>query len=47
MFKLIRLAIFSALAFFAGVMIERFQMSESCVGAGGAVRGGLCRGLRP
>ena len=45
MFKPVRLAVFSMLAFFAGMMTERYQIGEMCRDAGGAVTGRICRGV--
>ncbi|MEL7258860.1 MAG: hypothetical protein AAFN80_13595 [Pseudomonadota bacterium] len=42
MFRLIRLVIFTMLAFVAGVFYERLNTSEACEALGGDMAGGLC-----
>ncbi len=46
MFRLIRLAMFTAIAFVAGLLYERFQASERCAAAGGEQVRGLCMETR-
>lgn len=43
MFRLIRLILFVTLAFFAGMMWERFTEGERCADRGGIMEGGLCQ----
>ncbi|WP_338550067.1 hypothetical protein [Roseovarius phycicola] len=42
MFRLIRLVIFTMLAFVAGVFYERSNTSQACDALGGDMAGGLC-----
>ena len=42
MFGLIRLVVFSALTFVAGVFFERHNVSEACTAQGGLSTDGLC-----
>jgi len=42
MFGLVRLVIFAAVAFVAGVLYERNNASEACKAAGGQYARGLC-----
>lgn len=44
MFKLIRLILFVLLAFVAGQLYERSQVSERCTALGGKMDAGLCKG---
>jgi hypothetical protein len=46
MFKLIRLPVFAAIAFLAGIFHERNTHTERCTAAGGQVSEGLCEGAR-
>jgi len=45
MFRPVRLILLIAAAFLAGLMVERYNVSEKCKQAGGKVDAGLCRGL--
>jgi hypothetical protein len=42
MFRLIRLLMFTAIAFVTGLLYERFQQAERCRAAGGQQVGELC-----
>ena len=42
MFGLIRTAILILVAFVAGLLFERSQASDACVGKGGVFRDGVC-----
>ena len=42
MFGLVRLVVFAAVAFVAGVLYERHNASEACDAAGGQFARGLC-----
>ncbi|NSX53258.1 hypothetical protein [Parasulfitobacter algicola] len=44
MFRLIRLLIFTAAAFVAGIVYQMVQHSEKCSQAGGEVVRGICTG---
>ncbi|MGA9250948.1 MAG: hypothetical protein WBV78_20750 [Roseobacter sp.] len=44
MFKPVRLLILISAAFLAGLMVERYNVSEKCKQAGGTMDAGLCRG---
>ncbi|TCS67510.1 hypothetical protein EDD52_101612 [Primorskyibacter sedentarius] len=44
MFRLLRLVIFTLLAFAAGVMFERNQAAEQCAQGSGEMRRGHCIG---
>jgi hypothetical protein len=43
MFKPVRLIILISAAFLAGVMVERFNVSEKCKEAGGTMNESLCQ----
>ncbi|MDO5612015.1 MAG: hypothetical protein Q4G14_02085 [Paracoccus sp. (in: a-proteobacteria)] len=43
--RLLLVAIIFAAGCAAGIGVERWLAADACLDAGGAVRGGLCRGL--
>ena len=45
MFRLIRLPIMFGVAFVLGVFSERNAALDKCLDAGGAIKGGICRGV--
>ncbi len=46
MFKLIRLPVFAAIAFLAGIFHERNAHTDRCTAVGGQVAEGLCKGAK-
>lgn len=46
MFKLIRLPVFAAIAFLAGIFHERNAQTDRCAAAGGTLQAGLCEGAQ-
>ncbi len=45
MFRLIRLLMFTAIAFLVGLFYERSQQMERCKLAGGKLVQGICKGV--
>ena len=45
MFKPVRLLILLLVAFVAGLLFERYKVSEKCSASGGRMDAGLCRGV--
>lgn len=43
MFGLIRTMILVMIAFVAGLLFERDNVADACVGAGGTIQDGVCR----